>query len=152
MIRITQSGLRQCAAFAAIVLAVPFASAEAPQAAQAAQAQQPARSQDAEAAGIRSNLEQKFPGAEISHVAKTGYLGLYEVMLDDKLNYTDPKVAYVFVGSMYDTATKQNLTDARMRKLQRVAIDKLPMDLAFKRVKGDVSRKLILFSDADCPF
>jgi thiol:disulfide interchange protein DsbC len=33
-----------------------------------------------------------------------------------------------------------------------VAVDKLPYELAFKRVKGDGSRKLVLFSDADCPF
>jgi hypothetical protein len=39
-----------------------------------------------------------------------------------------------------------------MRKLNRVALDKLPMDLAFKRVKGNGARKLIIFSDADCPF
>jgi thiol:disulfide interchange protein DsbC len=53
---------------------------------------------------------------------------------------------------MYDTATKQNLTEARSRKLNRVALDKLPYELAFKRVKGDGSRKLVIFSDADCPF
>jgi thiol:disulfide interchange protein DsbC len=39
-----------------------------------------------------------------------------------------------------------------MRKLNRIALDKLPMDLSFVRVKGDGSRKLIIFSDADCPF
>jgi len=105
-----------------------------------------------EVAAIRKSLEQKFPGAAIKHVAKTDYLGLYEVMLDDTMIYTDPKVAYVFVGSLYDTATKQNLTDARSRKLNRVAVDKLPYDLAFTRVKGDGSRKLVIFSDADCPF
>ncbi len=32
-------------------------------------------------------------------------------MLDDTLVYTDAKAAYVFVGAMYDTATKQNLTE-----------------------------------------
>jgi thiol:disulfide interchange protein DsbC len=105
-----------------------------------------------EAAAIRKALEQKFPGAQVSHVAKSAYLGLYEVMLDDNRVYTDPNAAYVFVGSMYDTATKQNLTEARSRKLNRVAVDKLPYDLAFKRVKGDGSRKLVIFSDADCPF
>ena len=105
-----------------------------------------------EAAAIRKTLEQKFPGAQISHIAKSGYLGLYEVMLDDNLVYTDPSAAYVFVGSLYDTATKQNLTEARSRKLNRVDVAKLPYDLAFKRVKGDGSRKLIIFSDADCPF
>ena len=108
--------------------------------------------QNAEAAAVRAALEQKFPGAQISHVEKSAYLGLYEVMLDDNLVYTDPRVAYIFVGSMYDTATKQNLTEARSRKLNRVAVDKLPYELAFKRVKGDGSRKLVIFSDADCPF
>jgi len=105
-----------------------------------------------EAAAIRKALEQKFPGAQITHVGKSGYLGLYEVMLDDNLIYTDASAAYIFVGSLYDAATKQNLTEARARKLNRVAVDKLPYELAFKRVKGDGSRKLVIFSDADCPF
>ena len=125
------------------------ASAPAP-----AAAQQPAAAQAAtpEVAAIRKALEQKFPGAEIRHIAKTDYLGLYEAMLDDTLVYTDPKVAYVFIGALYDTATKQNLTEARTRRLNRVAVDKLPYDLAFKRVRGDGSRTLVIFSDADCPF
>ena len=105
-----------------------------------------------EADALRKSLEQKFPGAQIKHIGKTEYLGLYEVLLDDTLVYTDAKAAYVFIGAMYDTATKQNLTDARSRKLNRVAVDKLPYELAFKRVKGDGSRKLVIFSDADCPF
>jgi protein-disulfide isomerase len=46
-----------------------------------------------EAAAIRKALEQKFPGAQITHVAKSGYLGLYEVMLDDNLIYTDANAA-----------------------------------------------------------
>jgi thiol:disulfide interchange protein DsbC len=124
-----------------------------------AQAQTPAKATVAatpvttpETAAIRKALEQKFPGADIRHVAKTDYLGLYEVLLDDNLIYTDPKVAYIFVGSVYDTGTKQNLTDARTRRLNRVALDKLPYELAFTRVKGDGSRKLVIFSDADCPF
>ena len=56
------------------------------------------------------------------------------------------------VGSIYDTATKQNLTEARLRKLNRVAWDNLPLDLAIKKVKGNGARKLAIFSDADCPF
>ena len=126
--------------------ASPVMAPPAPPAAAEAQASSP------EVAAIRKSLEQKFPGAAVKHIAKTDYLGLYEVMLDDTMIYTDPKVAYIFVGSMYDTATKQNLTDARSRKLNRVAVDKLPYELAFTRVKGDGSRKLVIFSDADCPF
>ncbi|MGE5169666.1 MAG: DsbC family protein [Rudaea sp.] len=145
---------RACRALAvgAAVLActLPLANAE-----DASVAPAPAGStepQSPEGMAIRKTLEQKFPGAQIRNVAKSPYFGLYEVMLDDTLVYTDPKVAYIFVGSMYDTATKQNLTEARSRKLNRVAMDKLPYELAFKRVKGDGSRKLVIFSDADCPF
>jgi len=101
---------------------------------------------------VKKSLDAKFPGSDIRFVSKTNYLGLYEAMLDDKLIYTDPKVSYIFLGSIYDTATKTNVTEARQRKLNRIAVDKLPMDLAFKRVKGDGSRQLIIFSDADCPF
>jgi len=133
---------------AALAAASPVVFAQAP--AKAAAAATPVTTP--ETAAIRKVLEQKFPGADIRHVARTDYLGLYEVMLDDSLIYTDPKVAYIFVGSVYDTGTKQNLTDARTRRLNRVAVDKLPYELAFTRVKGDGSRKLIIFSDADCPF
>jgi thiol:disulfide interchange protein DsbC len=133
---------------AALAAASPVAFAQAP--AKAAAAATPVMTP--ETAAIRKVLEQKFPGADIRHVARTDYLGLYELMLDDNLIYTDPKVAYIFVGSVYDTGTKQNLTDARTRRLNRVAVDKLPYELAFTRVKGDGSRKLIIFSDADCPF
>ncbi len=135
-----------CAAFAQGTSGAPAAD----NAVVAAPAASPAAA--AEAAAVRKLLEQKFPGADVRYVAKSGYLGLYEAMLDDSLVYTDPKVAYIFVGSMYDTATKRNLTEARSRKLNRVAVDKLPYELSFKRVKGDGSRKLIIFSDADCPF
>ena len=128
------------------------AAASAPATAVAPQPAAIATPASPEVAAIRKALEQKFPGAEIRHVAKTDYLGLYEAMLDDTLIYTDPSAAYVFIGAVYDTATKQNLTEQRTRRLNRVAVDKLPYDLAFKRVKGDGSRTLVLFSDADCPF
>jgi len=151
---LTTQALAQAAVPAATPVATPAATpvATPPAAPSAAASTAPAVEQSPEAAAIRKTLEQRFPGASINHIAKSTYFGLYEVMLDDNLIYTDPAATYVFVGSVYDTATKQNLTEARSRKLNRVAIAKLPYELAFKRVKGDGSRKLVIFSDADCPF
>jgi len=105
-----------------------------------------------EAAFIRKGLEQKFPGSNIGVISKSPYFGLFEVQLDNQLIYTDTKMRYVIVGSVYDADAKVNLTEMRLRKLNRVDLATLPMDLAFKRVKGDGSRQLIIFSDADCPF
>jgi len=105
-----------------------------------------------EAALVKKLLEQKFPGVELGSVSKSPYFGLYEVMFDDKIIYTDAKVSYLVVGSIYDAATKKNLTEARARQLARVNFDGLPLELAFKRVKGDGKRRLAIFSDADCPY
>jgi thiol:disulfide interchange protein DsbC len=140
-----------------VALAVPVAFAQ--QAAAPAQSAAPGSSSAAssaapssDVAALKKLLEQKFPGAEIRYIAKSPYHGLYEAMFGDQMIYTDRKADQIIVGSIYDTTTKTNLTEAKLRKLNRVDISKLPMELAFKRVKGDGSRQLIMFSDADCPF
>jgi thiol:disulfide interchange protein DsbC len=103
-------------------------------------------------AAVKKLLEEKFPGATVTSVSKSPYFGLYEAQFDDRIVYTDAKVTYVMVGSIFDANTKLNLTEARQRQLNRVAWDSLPLDLAFKRVKGNGTRKFAMFSDADCPF
>ncbi len=118
----------------------------------AASAQTPAPPLTPDAAAVKKVIEQKLPGATIKGVTKTPYFGLYEVQLEEQLIYTDAKANYVLIGSVYDTNTKRNLTELRQRELNRVAFDSLPLDLAFKRVKGTGERKLVIFSDADCPF
>src|SRR5271169_1750638 len=105
-----------------------------------------------ETAAVKAQLVLKFPGAELSNVAKSPYFGLYEALLDDRLVYTDAKVTFVMVGAIFDANTKQNLTDARLRQINHVSWDSLPLDLAFKRVKGNGTRRLAIFSDADCPY
>ena len=106
----------------------------------------------AESAAIRKLFDEKFHGVAIGSIAKSPYFGLYEVMFDEQLVYTDAKVSYVLVGNVYDANTKKNLTEAKMRELSRVAFDSLPLNLAFKRVKGNGQRKFAVFSDPDCPF
>jgi thiol:disulfide interchange protein DsbC len=105
-----------------------------------------------EAASVKKLLEERFKGAKVASVTKSPYSGQYEVLFDDQLVYTDAKVSYVLVGSVYDTVTKKNLTDAKMRELSRVSFDSLPLNLAFKKVKGNGQRKLAVFSDPDCPY
>jgi len=115
-------------------------------------AQTPATPLAPEAAAVKKTIEQKLPGATVKGVTKTPYFGLYEVQLEEQLIYTDAKANYLLIGSVYDANTKKNLTELRQRELNRVAWDSLPFELAFKRVKGNGERKLVIFSDADCPF
>jgi thiol:disulfide interchange protein DsbC len=117
-------------------------------------AQEPTRTDAAarELAAVKQLLEAKFPGAPIRNVSRSPYFGLYEAQLDERMLYTDGKVNYVIVGSVYDTATRTNLTERRLKLMNRIAWDSLPLELAIKKVKGDGSRKLAIFSDADCPY
>jgi thiol:disulfide interchange protein DsbC len=115
-------------------------------------AQTPPASLTPDAAAVKKLIEQKIAGANVRGVVKTPYFGLYEVQLEDQLLYTDAKATYVMVGTIYETSTRKNLTEARQRELNKVAFDSLPLDLAFTRVKGNGERKIAIFSDADCPY
>lgn len=109
-------------------------------------------SANADQTTIKKNLAAQFPGAQITSVTKTPYAGLYEVLIDGQIIYTDDTAAYVFLGSIVDTKAKKNLTNERMAKLNEVKFDNLPFDNAIKFVKGDGSRKLVVFSDPECPY
>ena len=134
-------------ALAALLLALPPAAL-----AQDAKSNAARDAATRDTAAVKKLLEEKFPGATVTSVSKSPYFGLYEAQFDDRIVYTDAKVTYVMVGSIFDASTKQNLTEARQRQLNRVAWESLPLDLAFKRVKGNGTRKFAMFSDADCPF
>ena len=140
--------LAQTATLGALIVAV-FAFAALPASAQGTDKAAPMTT---EVAGLKKVLEQKFPGAEIRDIAKTPYFGLYEVMFDDRIVYTDAKAKYVVVGAIYDTDSKSNLTEERQRRQNRVNVASLPLALAIKKIKGNGARKLVVFSDPDCPF
>jgi thiol:disulfide interchange protein DsbC len=101
---------------------------------------------------VRKALTDRFPGAQISSVKKTPYSGLYEVYLDGQLVYMDAKGQYVITGDVIDLKTRRNLTQDRLAKLQAVDWKAFPLNNAIKTVKGKGERKLVVFSDVDCPF
>jgi thiol:disulfide interchange protein DsbC len=101
---------------------------------------------------IRAALVKQFPGAQISSIKKTPYSGLFEVYLDDQLVYADAKAQYVITGDVIDLKNRRNLTQERLNQLQAVSWDTLPLSNALKTVKGNGARKLVVFSDVDCPY
>lgn len=102
---------------------------------------------------IRKSLQSKFPGiGKIEHIVKTPYAGLYEVVIDDQLLYTDAQGEYLFEGNVIETKNRRNLSDERRRVLFAIDFDKLPLELAVKKVKGNGKRKLAIFTDPNCSF
>jgi len=112
-----------------------------------------AAASNADEAVIRKAVQAKFSGAEVQSVTKLPYLGLYEVVISNEIIYTDENFEYIiYEGNIIDTKTDRNLTAERKRKLAMIPFSELPLELAFKRVKGKGERKMAVFSDPDCPF
>lgn len=102
---------------------------------------------------IRKSLQSKFPGiGKIEHIVKTPYGGLYEVVIGDQLLYTDAQGEYLFEGNIIEAKTRRDLSTERRRVLFAIDFDKLPLDLAIKKVKGNGKRKLAIFTDPNCSF
>ncbi len=101
---------------------------------------------------IRKALLQQFPNAQISSVQQTPYSGLFEVYLDGQVVYIDAKGLYVITGDVIDLKNRRNLTQVRLNQLQAVNWASLPLNNAIKTVKGNGVRKLVVFSDVDCPY
>lgn len=101
---------------------------------------------------IRKVLSQKFPEAKIASIQKTPYSGLYEIHMDGQLVYADGNAQYIFLGDVLDIKNRTNLTQARLSVLNTVPLNQLPLNNALKTVKGKGERKLVVFSDVDCPY
>lgn len=106
----------------------------------------------ADEASVRKAFSAKFPKAQVQSVTKLPYLGLYEIVVEGEVLYADDDFEYLIDGSIISIKTMSNLTEQRKRKLQAIPFAELPLEYAFKKVKGSGERKLAVFSDPDCPF
>jgi thiol:disulfide interchange protein DsbC len=104
----------------------------------------------------RRAVQALAPEVKIVSITAAPVAGLYEVVIDGPRGpavvYASTKGDHVIVGELLDVKQRRNLTDERMEKLTAVKFDSLPLNQAIKVVKGNGKRKLVVFSDPDCPF
>lgn len=107
----------------------------------------------ADEASVKRAVEAAYPKFKVDSVTKTNYSGLYEVFMGGQILYTDEKMSFLIAeGHLVDPKTKKDITGERLEELTRVDFNSLPLDQAIKVVKGNGSRKMVVFSDVDCPF
>jgi thiol:disulfide interchange protein DsbC len=107
----------------------------------------------ADEASLKKAIEAAYPKFKVESVIKTPYAGLYEVFMGGQIVYTDEKLTFLIAeGRLVDPKTKKDVTGERMEELTKVDFNSLPLEQAIKVVKGNGSRKLVVFSDVDCPF
>jgi thiol:disulfide interchange protein DsbC len=108
----------------------------------------------ADEAALRRMLEPKL-GVQIEGIQAAPVPGLYEVRYRSprgvQLLYVDATGNYVIQGNILDLRTERDLTEERLRKLNAIKFESLPLDLAVKVQRGNGKRVLAMFSDPYCP-
>jgi thiol:disulfide interchange protein DsbC len=108
----------------------------------------------ADEATIRRNLEPRL-GVKIDGVQPGPVQGLFEVRFRTpdgvQLVYVDATGTYVIQGKIYDLRTDRDLTEERLRKLNAIKFESLPLELAVEVQRGNGKRVLAMFSDPYCP-
>jgi thiol:disulfide interchange protein DsbC len=109
----------------------------------------------ADEAQIRRVLEAKLGGVKIEGIQPGPVPGLYEVRYRSaegvQVVYTDAAASYIIIGTIYESQSSRNLTEERMRKLNAIKFESLPLDLAVKVQRGNGKRVMAMFSDPYCP-
>ena len=104
------------------------------------------------AAKIRTTLHQRIPELQIEGIHKSPLPGLYELNTGSELLYSNDSGTLIFAGRVVDTQSRHDLTAERWNALNAIDFNALPLDLAIKSVRGDGSRKLVVFADPFCPY
>jgi thiol:disulfide interchange protein DsbC len=107
-------------------------------------------------AAIRKMLAERLPQqlSKIDEISRTPIAGLYEVRYaGTELLYTDATGDYIVVGgSIIETRTRVDLTEARMEKLLAIDFGKLPLRDAIAIKQGSGVRKVAVFVDPNCGY
>ena len=103
---------------------------------------------------VKAELKKRIPDTVFDNVTvrKVPYGGLYEVLAGGEVFYTDEKASFLLIGHLVDLKTKENVTESRMRQVNKIAFNDLPLDRAIKIVRGNGSRKVALFEDPNCGY
>jgi thiol:disulfide interchange protein DsbC len=110
-------------------------------------------SADTDADAIKSAIEQRHSGISVKDVQPSPIPGLYEVFAGGQIIYASKNAEYVLVGAtLFEDASKRNLTSSRMQELTRIDFSTLPLQDAIEIKKGNGKFKFAVFSDPDCPY
>ena len=112
-----------------------------------------AASAHADENAVRQAFQAKFPKLMVESVTRTPFTGVYEVVLDGQIFYTDEKATYLMSGNLLDLrgGEPKNLTQDATGKLAAASLSKAT-DRAVKRVKGNGRRVIYTFEDPNCSY
>jgi thiol:disulfide interchange protein DsbC len=103
-------------------------------------------------ANVRKALQRNIPDLKVDALQKAPIAGLFEVQSDGDIYYVDEQANYLIQGQIVDTRTKQNITQAKLDKLNAIDFASLPLKDAIVWKSGTGKRKMAIFADPNCGY
>jgi thiol:disulfide interchange protein DsbC len=99
------------------------------------------------------------PDANVISIAESPINRICEVVIDimgqTKIFYLDVNKNYLILGSLVEVSTMTNKTMEAIHRIQdkkRIDIAKIPLTDALVLGERDAAKKVVVFTDPDCPF
>jgi thiol:disulfide interchange protein DsbC len=107
----------------------------------------------ADEAAIRKNIAERLPDfPKIDEVSKSPIPGIFELRVGSEIFYSDELGHHLIDGQMIDTRTRNNLTEARLNKINAIDFAALPLKDALVWKAGSGTRRMVVFADPNCGY
>jgi thiol:disulfide interchange protein DsbC len=108
-------------------------------------------------AEIRRMLQEKLRGGgQLESLQKAPFGDLYEAVIRSPdgaiIYYVDSRATAIIAGRVIDAKSGRDLTEERLRGLNAVKWDSLPLQWGITMVRGNGRRKIAVLSDPNCPY
>jgi thiol:disulfide interchange protein DsbC len=102
---------------------------------------------------VRRSFQARFPEMKIESVTRMPFPGLYEIVFDGQVVYSDEKLTYMMLGNLFDlrSSKERNLTGERRDQIASGALAGAQAN-AIKRVRGNGKRVVYTFEDPNCGY
>ncbi len=103
-------------------------------------------------APVRKALTELLPGIEPDSISATPIAGLYEVAVGPRLFYVSADGRYLLHGQMIDIKTRENLTESKMAKAKKKAIEQMGEQNMVIFAPEKYDHTVTVFTDIDCGY
>ena len=104
-------------------------------------------------AAARKALQQLAPTAKVDQVEASPLAGFRQVIVGGQMVYVSDDGKYLLQGTLYEAASKRDLTAARLAVENKRKVDAVPLDqrIVFAP-SGKPKYKVTVFTDIDCGY
>jgi thiol:disulfide interchange protein DsbC len=100
---------------------------------------------------LKIQLNKNLPGVHIQQMNSLDTHGIVEIITDNGISYVTADGKYLLVGELIDMSSQHNVTREHLEQIRRANWHNEVID-SFTLVKGHGERKLVVFTNPDCPF